>query len=108
MDRTYGAEFRNEALRIARAEAEERGYSMVGGDVPDPSETMSLIEIGYLKAKMKTPSKPEETRTPARPKMDTGKTGSAAAPHPFKPGSMEEVKADMLKRGKFKLYRETS
>jgi len=108
MDTKYGKESRNDALEIARKEAIERGFSLVGNDHPSFDETCSMIRIGYLEAGRKGGSNKKADATgvkpvAGKPKFDTGRSGKAAEDlNALAKGSPDEVLADMRKKGKFK------
>lgn len=99
MDKTYGAEFRNKAVKSSQDYFRARGFSK--DNPPDWLAVKPKLELEYMRLstgkKAKTTPKPKkESETPT---PDSGAGGSATTT--AKAGTMDEVIADMKQRGKW-------
>jgi chromosome segregation ATPase len=100
MDKEYGADLRNDAIRHAKTMAIQRGYTLTPGSVPSTQETIDLIELGYAKALREQKLAPVADRRPV--KSDIPKKGTTPTKTSAIKGDPETVLEDMRKNGKFR------
>jgi len=106
MNSEHGKEFENDARKFATDAAIAEGFTLRDGDVPTNRETCLMLEKGYLLAKLQAGDKKSSTGKPVRQaiKHDTGRRGSSVSTASAVSGTPEEVRAAMVKEGRFKDY----
>jgi hypothetical protein len=106
LESKYGNGLTNDAMILLREKYINEGYSLSGDDFPPTNEFLSDMRISFADAALKVAKNssrtPEKKKAPAGDKTRAGSTPGGSAKSTK--GTPAEVKAAMLKEGKFKGY----